>query len=268
MNRSPVAALLEHHEKEVQNVNVGQLFQRYFNDWQKFALVGLGALLVQLAVGAIATIVGFIMAGPAIISMIRMDYLGLDYGPGQVLGFMGAMGGIVLVAVIAGLVGMGLANGGMVGSMVAYRRGEDVGLGTFWSYATRHFGKMIGLALIYSVIMLVTALVNIIPVFGQIVFLLWAPTSFITLGIYPAYLIINDGYSIGSAIGKGFEILKSQFGASLLGGVILLLFVAAFFLVSMVPIIGSLAIAIFGQPLVLFFFVERFESEVRPQFVG
>ena len=64
-------------------MNVGQIFQRYFNDWQKFALVGLGALLVELAAGLIATVLGLLMMGPALVSIMRMEYLGLDMVPAR-----------------------------------------------------------------------------------------------------------------------------------------------------------------------------------------
>jgi len=249
-------------------VNVGQIFQRYFNDWQKFALVGLGALLVELAAGLIATVLGLLMMGPALVSIMRMDYLGLDIGPGQIFGMLGAMGGFAVIALVLGAVASGMANGGIMGAIVAYRRGEDVGLGTFWSYATRYFGKMILIGLIFFLIILVSAIVNLIPVLGQVVFLLWAPTALITLGLYPAYLVIHDGYGVGSAVGQGFQILKSQFGSAVLGGLIMLLFWVAFGLIGFVPVIGSLVVAIFGQPLVIYFFAERFESEVRPRLVA
>lgn len=245
-------------------MNVGQVLQRYFNDWQKFALVGLGALLVELAWGIITFFLSLLMIGPAVVSMLRMDYYGLEYGPGQVFGMLGALGGVAIVALIGGVVAVGMANGGLVGSVVAYRRGEDVGLSTFWSYATRYFTKMILLGIILLAIMLVSAIVNIIPILGQLVYVLWAPVAFVTLGIYPAYLVINDGYSVGSAVGQGFQILKSQFGPSVLGGLIALLFGVIFALVGWVPVIGSLVVVIFGQPLFLYFFVERFEHDVRP----
>lgn len=246
-------------------MNVGQIFQRYFNDWQKFALVGLGALLVQVAAGFITAVLGVVMVGPVIFSLISMDFMGFDPSFGRIGAMVGAMGGFFIVAMVVGVVAMGMANGGMVGAVAAYRRGEDAGLGTFWSCAVRYFGKMILLGIIYGLILLVSALVNIIPVLGQLVFLLWWPTASIVLLIYPAYLIVNDDYSVGSAVGQGFQILKSQFGPSVLGGLIMLLFIAAFGLIALVPVVGSLVVAIFGQPLLLYFFIERFEHEVRPR---
>jgi len=249
-------------------VNVGQLFQRYLQDWQKFALVGLGTLLVQIAAAAILLIFSIGMIGTTIFSAFPMALLDLEDAPVRTFAMLGAMGGFALVALIVGVVATGMAAGGLVGSIVGYRRGEETGLGSFWSYATRHFGKMIVIFFIVFLIALVTAIVNIIPVLGQIAYFLWLPTAFTTLGVYPAYLVINDGYGPVAAVGKGLEILTSQFGPAVLGGLLMLLFWAAFGVVGLVPVIGSIAVTIFGYPLMVFFFAERFESEVRPRLVA
>ncbi len=69
---------------------------------------------------------------------------------------------------------------------------------------------------------------------------------------------------------QGLRILERQTGQTVLGGLIMALFYLAGSLLCAVPIVnivGALFVAILGQPLVYYFFVERFESEVRPQVI-
>lgn len=250
---------------------MGEVFQRYFHDWQRFSLVGLGAVLAQVAGGIVAWLLGLLaLGGSAGASALSMYAVGGGDGLGLVVTVIAAMGGAAVVMLVAWLVVGGLVRAGLVGAIVAYRRGEDVGFATFWSYATRYAGKMVLLGLIYGVILLVSAVVVIFPLIGQIVYLLWLPTAFVTLGIYPAYLIIHDGYGVVSAVKQGLRILERQTGQTVLGGLIMALFYLAGSLLCAVPIVnivGALFVAILGQPLVYYFFVERFESEVRPQVI-
>jgi len=240
-------------------VNLGQTFQRFFNDWQKFAWMGLGALIVQLVGGAVAMVLGVAMAGPSILSLI---------GGGRnlaVFSMLGAMTGFAVLSLVLGIVITGLTYAGLVGSVVAYRRGEEVNLNTFWAYGKQYFGKMIILGLILVGIMLVSAILLIIPVLGWIVWIVWVPVASVTLSIYPSYLVINDGYSIGDAVSTGFRVLRSLITEALIGGLIMLVFTCAFGLIASVPLLGWIVVAIFGEPLLLFFLTERFETEVRPR---
>jgi len=246
-------------------MDLGQTFQRFFNDWQKFAWIGLGALIVQLVGGAVGAVLGLAMVGPSIFSLLRADVLGMAAGPEMAFRMVGAMAGFTVVALILGVVMTGLTNAGLVGSVVAYRRGEEVSLSTFWSYAKQYFGKMILLGLILAGIMLVSMVLLLIPVLGWIAYFVWVPTAVVTLSIYPSYLVISDDYSIGNAMSAGFRVLRSMIGEALIGGLILLVFGIAFGLVSSVPVLGWIVVAIFGQPLLFFFLSERFETEVRPR---
>lgn len=240
-------------------MNLGQTFQRFFNDWQKFAWMGLGALIVQLAGGAIAMVLGVALAGPSIISLIRG-------GPDlAVFSMLGAMTGFAIISLVLGVVIAGLTYAGLVGSVVAYRRGEEVNLNTFWSYAKQYFGKMIILGLILVGIMLVSSILLIIPILGWLVWIIWVPVASVTLSIYPSYLVINDDYSVGTAVSTGFQVLRSMITEALIGGAIMLVAGFVFGLIGAVPLLGWIVVAIFGEPLLLFLLTERFETEVRPK---
>jgi len=251
-------------------VDLGRTFQRFFRDWQQFAWAGFGALLIQLVGAAVGMVLALVGLGPSISNLIRESMSPMRLNPvGYVFpktaAVTGAFGFIAAIAIV-GLVVHGLTNAGLVGSVVAYRRGEGVNLSTFWSYATRYFGRMILIGLIFDVIIIpLSSILLFIPVLGWLVWVVWMPTAAVTLMLYPAYLTIQDDYSVGLAIGTGFRIIRSHIGEALLGAGIFVLFLIAFGLIGWIPVLGWLAVVILGQPLLYYFFSERFETEVRPQ---
>nr|WP_245302617.1 hypothetical protein [Symbiobacterium terraclitae] len=221
--------------------------------------MGLGALIVQLVGGAVMIILGVATMGPSILTL-------LAGGPDMAtLAVLGGMSVFALASLVLGVVAAGLVYAGLIGSVVAYRRGEEVSLSTFWSYARQYFGKMILLGIIIAVIMLVSAILLIIPILGWLVWFVWVPVASVTLSIYPAYLVINDGYSVGDALSTGFRVLRSMFVEALIGGVILLVFGLVLGLIGSVPLLGWIVVMLFGEPLLLFVLTERFETEVRPR---
>lgn len=246
-------------------MNVEQVFKRFFTDWQKFLMMGLGPLIINLVVIAVGFILILAMVGPMFINLIRAETMGMAHLPGMAFGMIGSFVGVFIVMMVMGLVAYALTNAGLIGSVVGYRRGEDVSLSSFWGYATRYFGKMLLLGLVIGVIMLVSMIMLIIPIIGWIAFFIWAPTAVVVLGIYPAYLIISQGYGIGDALGVGFKVLTSQFSEALISGLIMLGFGIAMGMAGMVPILGWIVATLFGQPLFTYFFIERFEAEVRPK---
>jgi len=246
-------------------LNFDQFFREFFSNWQKFGLMGVGSFLIQLAAGVIASIIGVALMGTSMFSMIRADYMGYNVDPSQMVGFIGGMIGFVIISVIVAIVASGLANAGLVGSIVGYRRGEEVSFSSFWSYATRYFGKMILIGIILFGVMLVSMILMIIPILGWIALFIWMPTAMVTLAIYPSYLVISEDYSVGTAVSTGFRILTSQFPEALMGGAILLGMGIVMSAIGAIPLIGWLAIGIFGQALISFFFIVRFEAVVRPK---
>lgn len=251
--------------KEVPGLNFDRFFREFFTNWQKFGLMGLGSFLVELAAGVIASIIGVVLMGTSAITLIRADYMGWDVDPSQMAGFIGGSISFVLISVIVAIVASGLANAGLVGSIVAYRRGEEVSLGSFWTYATQYFGKMIMIGVILFGVMLVSMILMIIPIIGWLALFIWGPTAMVVLAIYPSYLVVSEGYSVGQAVSTGFRVLTSQFPEALMGGAILLGLGIVMTAISAIPLIGWLAIGIFGQVLIAFFFIERFEAVVRPK---
>jgi len=222
--------------------------------------MGIGAFLINAAVGVVALILVFIFLGPSLFSLMT-DY-GIHYNIVQmfVASFV-----VFVIAVVLGAVAYGLSTSGLMGSIAGFRQGAPVTLGTFWNHATRNFGRVIVLGLLMGLVMIVTGLILFIPVLGWLVWLLWAPTAAVVLGIYPVYLIVNEGYGPVEALAAGFRILTGQFGEALVSGLIMLAFSIVLGAIAFIPVLGWLAVAIFGQPLMSYFFVERFEAVIRPK---
>lgn len=246
------------------NFDFETIFKRFFSDWQKFLMMGLGPLLINIAVGLVGAVLMFALAGPALFMAIRSDMMGIVPGPGSIFGMIGAFLSVFVVLIVLGVVAYGLANAGLVGMIAGYRRGEEVSLAAFWGYATRYFGKVILLTFVFALIMILSMVMLIIPILGWIAFMVWLPTASVILGIYPAHLVVNQGYGVGDAISVGFRILRSQFGPALMSGLVMLGFGLVMGAVSMVPLVGGIVIALFGQALVTYFFIEHFEARVRP----
>ncbi|MFZ5814598.1 MAG: hypothetical protein ACOY93_04790 [Bacillota bacterium] len=239
--------------------------KRFTADWQQFLMMGVGPLIVNIGVVIAGLFLGLIIMGPSLLSLISAGAGGMEPSAGALAGLVGSAFGLVILMVILGVVAYGLTNAGLLGVVDGYRRGEEVTLGGFWSSATRHFGKVILLNLVFGLIMLLSAVMMIIPVLGWIALVIWVPTASVALAIYPAYLIVTQEYSVGDAISFGFRLLTTQFKEAVIGGVILLAFGIALGAINFIPFIGFLVGLLFGQPIIYYFFVERFETEVRPK---
>lgn len=246
-------------------LNYGAVIKRFFTDWQQFGLMGVGAFLINLVAGSLGSILAGILVGPATFSLMRADLMGYHVGVGGIGALSGSFIGFALLAAVLGVVAAGLSTAGLIGSVIAYRRGEPVSLGNFWRYARRYVGKIILLGVIVGVVMMISAVVLVIPVLGWLVWIVWAPMIALNLALYPAYLVINQGYTVGDAVGTGFRIISGHCKEALIGALIFLGIGVVIGIVSTVPLVGWLAAGIFGQPLLAYFFVERFEAEVRPK---
>jgi len=247
-------------------------FDRFFkqvgNDWQQFGLMGIGPLLIGIVTSMVMAVISIILMGPGIFAMIRAEQFG-GPGPGDLFAFFGSFAGFFILALAVGAISGGLSYAGLVGSVVGYRRGERASLGAFWQHATRHFGKMVLLGLIVAAIMLVAMLLSavllIIPPLGILVMLLVPGLITLNLGLYPAYLIIAEDRPVTEAVGIGFRLITSHFVDTLLGTLIFWGFLLATGAVAAVPVIGWIVTAVFAQPLITYFFIDRFELEVRPK---
>lgn len=241
------------------NVNLEQVFKRVVNDWQQFGMIGLGAFVVNMVAGLIGSLAALVLVGPGFMAMAmgRME--------GGMIAFFGAFLGFMVVAMVVGVLAGGLSSAGVVGSVLGYRRGEQPSLHSFWAYATRYYGKLILLGFIFALIVMVSALVNIIPVLGQLAFFLWLPVASVALGIYPAHLIISRGLGVVEALSIGWNLLTGQFKETFISGMILLVIGVVMGTIGLIPLIGWLAVSFLAQPLIMYLFVERFEAEVAPR---
>ncbi len=249
-------------------MNFDRFFKQVGSDWQQFGLMGVGPLLLGLGTAFVMGVLGVALLGPGIIAMIRADQFG-GPGPGEMFAFFGSFAGFFVVALVVGVISSSLTHAGLVGTVVGYRRGERVSLAGFWHYATAHFGKMILLGLILAGLtilgVIVSAILLIIPPVGVLALMLVQFVVTLNLGLYPAYLIIAEGRGVGEAVGIGFKVITDHIGEALLGSLILFGFLIAAGMIGAVPVIGWIVVAVFAQPLITYFFIERFETEVRPK---
>lgn len=246
-------------------MNLEAVIKRFFSDWQQFGMMGLGAFLINAGAGIIGSILMVVVMGPSLFSLFRAEAMGLGFGPGALFALFGSLFGVMIVFAIIGIVASGLSNAGVVGSVSGYRKGQPVSLGSFWQYATRYFGKMIGLGFLFGLIMMVSTLINIIPILGWIAFLLWLPVAAVALLLYPAHLIVSRNMGVGDALGVGFRLLTSQFKETFISGMLMLLIGIVLGIISWIPLVGWLVVAAFAQPFIIYFFAERFEHEVAPK---
>lgn len=245
-------------------MNLEQVFKRFVSDWQQFGMMGLGAFLVNLVGFGIAAILGTVLAGPGLYALLAASALGGIPDFGAILSLIGSLFVFFLLLMVVGVVTGGLSSAGILGSVLGYRRGEAVSLASFWSYATKHYGKLILLGFLYSVIMMLTLLINIIPLLGTLVYLVWMPVSMVALLIYPAHMMVSRGMGVGEAFSVGFRLLTGQFKPTFISGMILLGLFLVSYVVNMIPLIGWVVTGFLLQPLVTYLFVERFEVEVAP----
>lgn len=239
------------------------LFRRFFTNWLSFGLMGIGALLINLAVGVVGIILVFVFLGPSFYSLAT-DY----FSPVDMVQMFFSFAALFIILAVMGTLAAGLSTSGLMGSIAGFRQGEAVTLGTFWNHATRSFGRVIVLGLLVALVMIVSGVILLIPLLGWVVWFLWVPTASVVLGIYPVYLVVNEGYGPLEALGAGFKILTGQFPEALVSGLIMLMFSVVFGLICLIPLLGWLAVGLFAQPLVSYFFVERFEAVVRPKLVS
>lgn len=247
-------------------MNVDVVLKRFFNQWQQFALVGVGAFLVQMGAGVLATLLTIVVAGPALI-MGFLSPMSSDFGfsGGGLLGMIAAFAGLFLGLIVIGVIASGMSFAGMVGSVAGHRRGEEVTLGGFWVHAKAHFGKLILLSILLTLTMMLSMILVLIPILGWIALLIWGPMAFIHLFIYPAYLIVTQSMGVTEAYGVGFRVITSQFGEAVVASLIFLLISLCIWIIAFIPILGAVAAVIFVEPFIIYFFTERFESNVRPK---
>lgn len=247
-----------------------QAWSRLTGDWRSFGVMALGPFLMGIAIGLVGTIGLLVAAGSslyAIGSLSRGSSAGL-------FGLIGGLGLYGLILAAAALCGGALSSGGLIGSVVAYRNGESVSLGLFWSHATRHFGSFLGLSVLLGLIMMVLSVVAIplllIPLIGQLVMLAVYLACGLYLGIYPGYLIVADGLGTMAAVGASFKALTRNYNEAGMGLLTLLGFAAVMmlgFVLNMIPLIGTIVwmgIIYVGMVFSCYYFAERFEANVRP----
>lgn len=165
--------------------------------------------------------------------------------------------------------------GGLVGSLVAYRRGEAVAVPLFFDLGLRYWGRMLGLAGVALLLSLAVSLLLIIPPIGFLALVLASPLVAIYCGFYPAYLIVAEEMGVTRAIGACVGALGRNFKEAVMGGGLLLFMyvvlgmgclVAAF--IPLVGPIADVALACLGMVVIVYYYTDRFEANIRPLLNG
>lgn len=225
--------------------------------------------MVVMVILAVATI------GPGLLSTIQSTaMMGAEPDPMMLFQMVGSFFLFFAIAMVVGLVVGGLIFGGMLGTVVAYRRGEQVSLGLFWEYATRYFGRFLGLmflaGLINFGISIASMILMIIPVVGWLAGMLIQLTATVYLSIYAGYLIVSEEMGVMDAIGASFRALFRNIGEAALAGLVFLgmsFAVGITALINIIPLIGQvifLGVILMYMPFITYYFIERFETNVRP----
>jgi hypothetical protein len=204
-------------------MSVGEVFSKAFELWKKDVLwLILAALLVGVIIAVIAAVIGAIVFGVALAGV----GVGLDAGTDSL---DGVRAGMVLLALIAGLVGIftiavvGMTFYGGLFEMVigAARESRPVRFSDLFS-GFRKFGAYALLGLVIAGIFIVLSLLNIIPILGTIVMI----ALLVWLGIVWLYvlpLIADRGMSFGEAQLRSREMVRNAGWWRTFGTVVLLI---------------------------------------------
>jgi hypothetical protein len=145
-----------------------QVWNRFTEDWKSFALLAIGPALGSMALSATLVVLGLITVGSSIVAVATGRY---GYSDARVLGMLGGMAVFLLLSMVVMVIGTTLVHGGLVGSVVAYRRGETPSLPAFWAHAKRNFGRFLGLMIltwvsIVVVVIVISPVVGALPIIG------------------------------------------------------------------------------------------------------
>lgn len=251
------------------------VWNRFTGDWKSFLMIGLGPFLIGLGTLIVMVILGIATMGPSLFSTIQSAAaFGTEPDPTTILRMIGSFFLFFGLVMVMSLVVGGLIYGGMMGTVVAYRLGEQVSLGLFWENATRYFGRFLGLMFLVGLISMGVSMVSmilmIIPILGWIAVMLIQLTMSVYLSIYAGYLIVADDLGVIDAIGAAFRALFRNIGEAIMAGLVLLgmSFAIGFIaLINILPIIGQiifLGVILIYMPFITYYFVERFETNIRP----
>lgn len=251
-------------------------WEKFVADWKSFAIMALGLLISYLVIAVVAAFASLSVVVRLLMSIPDLDYLGyyLD-DPEYLLPLLGQFGFTLLVLVIVSVLVTAFMAGGLMGSLVAYRRGEAVTLGLFFNLGKRYWVRMLGIVGIATAISCVLMLLLVIPFLGCVLVVLAFPLVVVYCGFYPWYMVVAEEKGALDAIGASFRALTRDFKEAAMGGGVCLLMCLVVWLASVVvvfiPLVGPLAVialAYLSMTLIAHYFIDRFEIRVRPVLDG
>ncbi|HZL64862.1 MAG TPA: glycerophosphoryl diester phosphodiesterase membrane domain-containing protein, partial [Thermoleophilia bacterium] len=229
-------------------MTVGEVFAKAWELWKKdIGWLILAGLVVGLIVGVIALIVGAI-----VLSMAAVSVGGFAIGAsGSSRSLTGLGIGSAIVAIVVALVGYLIVSvlsvvfyGGIFEMVIgAAREGRGVDFVDVFS-GFRKFGKFLIFWLVVVGIGLVCGIVALIPIIGiiaDIVFLVWLGVTW----IYVLPLIADRGMTFGEAAKTSSAMVKSTGWWKTLG-LVAVLMVAIFVIGVVIGLIGRVSSALNG----------------------
>lgn len=251
-----------------------QVWIRFRTDWPAFAAMGVGTVLGLMAAAGAATLLwrlaGAQLGAVSLAAVQQFEPLGW----GSVTARLAAQ----LLLAAAGMAPfLALAAGGLVGSLVIYRQGERPNLALFWTCARHQFPAMLGLVIANLLLhtgyyLAVRAELSVAQM--ALVGLLAQPLLLLNVGLYPAYLMVAEGRTVSGALFAGWIAVRRKGWESVTAALVLNAFsmvMGAVSTVWMLPLVGwplYLGALCLYLPLMGFYFIERFETYVRPGLWG
>lgn len=251
-------------------------WERFVADWKTFANIALGILVTYMIMVAVSICAGLSMAVSVLMSVPDLEYL--EYymeDPTYLLPLMGQFGFLFVLLMIAGVVVGALMMGGLMGSLVAYRRGEAISVPLFFTLGRRYWGRMLAIIGLATLINVTPLLLMFLPVLAILVSVLATPLVVLYCVYYPAYLVVAEEKSVVQAFGASFKALARDVKEAAVGAGILLLMYLALGLVSglfvFIPLVGAVAtfaLGCLGATVIADYFIDRFEAKIRPLLNG
>lgn len=243
---------------------------RFVSEPKRFLAISLGLLSALLAYSVMAAALVALTGWGLFAALLAPAPAYVDQTV-FILSMIGQFSFVFLLLALVCWAASAFIDGGVYGSLAAFRRGETVGPGLFWVMGVRHFKRMLGLTFLSALISLVVEYVCLlIPVVGWLLFFLAVPMVWIYFSVYPAYLIIAEDRGVIDAIGTMTSLVTKGFREAVLATLVSWLFTAAITLgmvILFIPVLGVilyLAGWLVACPFMTYYYIERFETNVRP----
>jgi len=204
--------------------------------------VAKGNLLIfipMLAASVFSALVSLIVIGSAVPMMRDMSGEQIAANPEQALAGAGAAaGGMIVVAILGGLVGF-LAHGMTVGMADLALKGEPAGLKNGWSRFTPRILPLLIAAVLVGILVGIGFMLLVLPGVILAFFLMFALIA-----------VMVDNLGATKAIGRSFKVVSKNFGATFVTFLVIIgmgiITGLICFILNLIPVLGQILTLIVG----------------------